>query len=1061
MSDPRDSFPAHKRSLTGFTPTEIKAIDNSIPIKAREAWQRFGTKEFQSSDELEARIIDHVETSLARSMYNCDDLAAYQSLSSSIRDKLILRWNKTQQLHTIKEVKRVYYLSLEYLMGRALDNAMINLDIKDLCNKSTNELGFNLEDLIETEPDAGLGNGGLGRLAACFVDSLSTGNYPGWGYGLRYNYGIFAQKIINGYQVETPDYWLKFGNPWEIPRTEIQIPVDFYGYVSTIKDEKTGALSKQWKGGEQVLAVAYDFPVPGYSTSNVNNLRMWSSQPTREFDFQKFNEGDYSNSVVQQQRAESITAVLYPNDNFYQGKELRLKQQYFWVAASLHDIVRRFIKTKKPFSQFPNYVAIQLNDTHPTIAVVELQRILVDLQKVDWDEAWDIVIKTFGYTNHTVMSEALEKWPLELFANLLPRHLEIIYEVNLRFLQKVEKLFPNERDLLTRVSVIEESSPKNIQMAHLAIIGSHKVNGVAELHSELIKTTIFKDFVRIYGAEKFTNVTNGITPRRWLRQANPKLSDLIASKLGGYDYLLKLEKLKNLEKFLDDTEFKKDWLEVKRYNKARLTSLVKTLTGIEINPNSMFDIQVKRIHEYKRQQLNIFGVIWRYLQIKATPPSERSTKWAPKVSLIGGKAAPGYCAAKKIIKLVNAVSDVVNNDPEIGDLLKVVFIPDYNVSKAEIICPASDISEHISTAGTEASGTSNMKFVLNGGLIIGTVDGANVEITREIGEDQIFLFGNLSEDVDELRHEHQMGRLDIPDALNQVFDALQSGLFGIYDEYKSLVDNIKYHGDYYLVSDDFESYLEAQSTIDQEYRDKDNWVRKSIISVANMGFFSSDRCLTEVAPDTRVHQFFFKLEHDIVFGTFCALVVFVPSGKRAVGVDKGDKLVQSEVFLKEENWSVVELAGLCCFFSFGSRECSLFEFHQLHILEPLVLFKQVGGVLEPRVVPFLALVPVRLHVVWIVSGVFEINIVQELVLENGLYVQPKCQCSVDRENSCRLVQKPGRIHPMDALGSGEQINRAGLDHVQVFCFSDLELDLAAVEHGLALGNHAVAWIDAN
>ncbi|GME77667.1 unnamed protein product [Ambrosiozyma monospora] len=751
---------SHKRTLTGFTPTEIKAIDSSVPIATREKWTKFGVKEFTNVEELEKVLINHVETTLARSMYNCDDLAAYQSLSVSIKDKLTLHWNKTQQLHTLKDVKRIYYLSLEFLMGRALDNAMINLEIKDLARKSVDELGFNLEDLIVLEPDAGLGNGGLGRLAACFVDSLSTRNYPGWGYGLRYNYGIFAQKIIDGYQVETPDYWLRYGNPWEIPRKEIRIPVDFYGSVTTETDAN-GKTKKVWSGGERVLAVAYDFPIPGYDTTNVNNLRLWSSEPTTEFDFQKFNEGDYSNSVIQQQRAESITAVLYPNDNFYQGKELRLKQQYFWVAASLHDIVRRFIKSKKAWSEFPDMVAIQLNDTHPTMAIVELQRILVDVEGLEWDVAWNIVTKTFGYTNHTVMQEALEKWPLDLFANLLPRHLEIIYDINLFFLQSVAKKFPEERDLLTRVSIVEESSPKNIRMAHLAIVGSHKVNGVAELHSELIKTTIFKDFVKIYGAEKFTNVTNGITPRRWLKQANPELSELIATKLGGYDYLKHLNKLKGLEKFIDDAKFRDQWAQVKQDNKARLAKLIKTLTNIDVNPHNLFDVQVKRIHEYKRQQLNIFGVIWRYLQIKATPAAERAKKWLPKVSIIGGKAAPGYYAAKKIIKLVNSVSEVVNNDPEIGDLLKVVFIPDYNVSKAEIICPASDVSEHISTAGTEASGTSNMKFVLNGGLIIGTVDGANVEITREIGEDQIFLFGNLAEDVDELRHEHSVGKIDI------------------------------------------------------------------------------------------------------------------------------------------------------------------------------------------------------------------------------------------------------------------------------------------------------------
>lgn len=835
--------------MTGFTPTEIKAIDQSIPIKAREAWTRYAVKEFATPDDLESLFINHVETTLARSMYNCDNLAAYSALSSSIRDKLILHWNKTQQLHTLREPKRIYYLSLEFLMGRALDNAMINLGIKELCGKSVDELGFNLEDVIDIEPDAGLGNGGLGRLAACFVDSLSTCNYPGWGYGLRYNYGIFSQKIVDGYQVEAPDYWLKYGNPWEIPRLEIQIPVDFYGYVTTVTDPKTGKAKKQWQGGEQVLAVAYDFPVPGYHTTNVNNLRLWSSKPTSEFDFQKFNEGEYDSSVQQQQRAESITAVLYPNDNFYQGKELRLKQQYFWVAASLHDIVRRFLKTKKKWSEFPDLVAIQLNDTHPTLAIVELQRILVDLEGLEWDDAWDIVTRTFGYTNHTVMQEALEKWPLELFGNLLPRHLEIIYLINMDFLKTVSKKFPQDRELVRNVSIIEESDPKNIRMANLAVIGSHKVNGVAELHSELIKTTIFKDFVKVFGPEKFTNVTNGITPRRWLKQANPELTDLIVSKLGSDLFLVDTVRMKQIEKFVGDPEFRKSWALIKLHNKERLAKLIKKLTGVVVNPHNLFDIQVKRIHEYKRQQLNIFGIIWRYLQIKATPAGERAKKFMPKVSILGGKAAPGYYAAKKIIKLINSVADVINNDKDVGDLLKVVFVPDYNVSKAEVICPASDISEHISTAGTEASGTSNMKFVLNGGLIIGTVDGANVEITREVGEDQIFLFGNLAEDVEELRQDHQMGKIDIPDSLALVFEEIEKGTFGPYDEYRSLIESVKYNGDFYLVSDDFESYLEAQSTIDKEFKDQDNWVRKSIICVANMGFFSSDRAIQEYAEN--------------------------------------------------------------------------------------------------------------------------------------------------------------------------------------------------------------------
>ena len=497
------------------------------------------------------------------------------------------------------------------------------------------------------------------------------------------------------------------------------------GQLTTFSDED-GKNNAVWEGGEIVEAVAYDVPIPGYATATTNNLRLWSSKASKgEFDFQKFNSGEYESSVGDQQRAETISAVLYPNDNLERGKELRLKQQYFWCAASLYDIVRRFKKTKREWSTFPEQVAIQLNDTHPTMAIVELQRILIDLEGLEWDDAWKIVTNTFGYTNHTVLPEALEKWSVPLFQNLLPRHLQIIYEINARFLQYVEKNFPKDRDMLTRVSIIEESQPKMIRMAYLAIIGSHKVNGVAELHSDLIKTTIFKDFVEIYGPDKFTNVTNGITPRRWLHQANPRLSELIASKLGGHEFLRDLTLLNKLEAFVDDKQFKKDWAEIKYANKVRLAQHIMNSTGVSVNPKALFDIQVKRIHEYKRQQLNIFGVIHRYLSIKSMSAEERK-KLAPRVSIFGGKAAPGYWMAKTVIHLVNSVGKVVNNDKDVGDLLKVIFLEDYNVSKAEIITPASDISEHISTAGTEASGTSNMKFVLNGGLIIGTCDGANV-----------------------------------------------------------------------------------------------------------------------------------------------------------------------------------------------------------------------------------------------------------------------------------------------------------------------------------------------
>ena len=868
-------IPRLTRRLTGFLPQEIKSIDTMIPLKSRALWNKHQVKKFNKAEDFQDRFIDHVETTLARSLYNCDDMAAYEAASMSIRDNLVIDWNKTQQKFTTRDPKRVYYLSLEFLMGRALDNALINMKIEDpedpaaskgepreMIKGALDDLGFKLEDVLDQEPDAGLGNGGLGRLAACFVDSMATEGIPAWGYGLRYEYGIFAQKIIDGYQVETPDYWLNSGNPWENERNEVQIPVTFYGYVDRPEGGKTTLSASQWIGGERVLAVAYDFPVPGFKTSNVNNLRLWQARPTTEFDFAKFNNGDYKNSVAQQQRAESITAVLYPNDNFAQGKELRLKQQYFWCAASLHDILRRFKKSKRPWTEFPDQVAIQLNDTHPTLAIVELQRVLVDLEKLDWHEAWDIVTKTFAYTNHTVMQEALEKWPVGLFGHLLPRHLEIIYDINWFFLQDVAKKFPKDVDLLSRISIIEENSPeRQIRMAFLAIVGSHKVNGVAELHSELIKTTIFKDFVKFYGASKFVNVTNGITPRRWLKQANPNLARLISKTLNDptEDYLLDMTKLTQLAKHLEDKKFLKEWNQVKLNNKIRLVDLIKKENGGEdiINreylDDTLFDMQVKRIHEYKRQQLNVFGIIYRYLAMKnmlenGASIEEVAKKYPRKVSIFGGKSAPGYYMAKLIIKLVNSVAEIVNNDESIDDLLKVVFIADYNVSKAEIIIPASDLSEHISTAGTEASGTSNMKFVMNGGLIIGTVDGANVEITREIGEDNVFLFGNLSENVEDLRYNLQYHPQDLPSSLESVLSYIESGQFSPENpnEFKPLVDSIKYHGDYYLVSDDFESYLATQELVDQEFHNqRPEWLKKSVLSVANVGFFSSDRCIEE------------------------------------------------------------------------------------------------------------------------------------------------------------------------------------------------------------------------
>ncbi|KAA8564362.1 hypothetical protein EYC84_011306 [Monilinia fructicola] len=714
--------PKHKRTFTGFGAGEIKSVEASIPEPQREAWKKYTVKAFEKKEDFEKE--------------------------------------------TFADGKRVYYLSLEFLMGRALDNAMLNVGLKGVARDGLADLGFRIEDIISQEHDAALGNGGLGRLAACFLDSLASLSYPAWGYGLRYRYGIFKQEIVDGYQVEVPDYWLDF-NPWEFPRHDIVVDIQF-------------------------LWSSYDVPIPGYDTPATNNLRLWSSKAASgEFDFQKFNSGDYESSVADQQRAETISAVLYPNDNLERGKELRLKQQYFWVAASLYDIVRRFKKSKRAWKEFPEQVAIQLNDTHPTLAIVELQRILVDLEGLEWDEAWGIVTKTFGYTNHTVLPEALEKW------------------------SAVERKFPGERDLLGRVSIIEESQPKMVRMAFLAIVGSHKVNGVAELHSDLIKTTVFKDFVKIFGPDKFTNVTNGITPRRWLHQANPRLSELIASKLGGYEFLKDLTLLNKLEAFADDKDFKKEWQEIKYANKVRLAKHIKTTTDVTVNPAALFDIQVKRIHEYKRQQMNIF---------------EERKKLAPRVSIFGGKAAPGYWMAKTIIHLINSVGSVVNNDKDVGDLLKVIFLEDYNVSKAEIICPASDII-----------------CVVNGGLIIGTCDGANIEITREIGENNIFLFGNLAEDVDDLRHAHTYGSTQLDPDLQKVFEAIQRGTFGDANSFGALIGAIKDHGDYYLVSDDFNSYNQTQALVDAAYKNQDEWVTKTITSVARMGFFSSDRCINEYA----------------------------------------------------------------------------------------------------------------------------------------------------------------------------------------------------------------------
>ncbi|KAF8317894.1 putative glycogen phosphorylase [Clavulina sp. PMI_390] len=775
-------------------------------------------------------------------------MGAYQAVALSVRDDLLINWNDTSASYTRKAPKRAYYLSLEFLMGRSLDNALLNLGLRDKFGKSIDKLGFTLEDVLDQERDAGLGNGGLGRLAACYLDSGASMELPLWGYGLRYKYGIFQQLIApDGSQLEAPDPWLKHSNPWEIARSDVTVDVRFYGHADRLENGRA-----VWTAGQEVVAVAYDVPVPGYKTRNTNNLRLWGAEPKSGFDLNSFNAGDYEKAVESSNSAETITRVLYPNDNHYMGKELRLKQQYFWTAASLADIMRRFKDLGKPVTDFPDYVSIQLNDTHPTLAIPELMRILVDEEEVPWAKAWQLVTRTFAYTNHTVLPEALEKWPLQLIENLLPRHMQIIYDINLSFLQAVEKKFPGDRERLSRMSLIDETHPRYLRMANLAVLGSFKVNGVAELHSQLVQTTILKDFVDFYGREKFGNITNGITPRRWLDQCNPGLSKLVTQTLGvgTQEWLRDLYLLKGLVKNEEDAKFQKQWALVKQGNKERLAHYIETTLGIRVNTEAMFDVQVKRIHEYKRQTMNILGVIHRYFTIKAMTPAQRKSV-VPRVVLFAGKAAPGYYMAKLTIRLIVNVGKIINSDPDVKDLLTLLFLPDYSVSLAELLIPAADISQHISTAGTEASGTSNMKFCLNGALLVGTVDGASIEIAEEVGEENVFLFGHLAPAVEDLRHQHRYHPVELAQrspALAVILDEISAGRFGDGSTYEPLIGTIR-HGDYYLVGDDFDSYLEAQKIVDEAYLDRPSWIKKCIRTVAHMGKFSSDRAIMQYAEE--------------------------------------------------------------------------------------------------------------------------------------------------------------------------------------------------------------------
>lgn len=772
----------------------------------------------------------------------------YFALAHTVRDHLVGRWIRTQQYYYEKDPKRTYYLSLEFYMGRTLQNTMINLGLQNACDEAIYQIGLDIEELEEMEEDAGLGNGGLGRLAACFLDSMATLGLAAYGYGIRYEYGIFNQKIKDGWQVEEADDWLRHGNPWEKARPEYMLPVHFYGRV---ENTKTGV---RWVDTQVVLAMPYDTPVPGYMNNTVNTMRLWSARAPNDFNLQDFNVGDYIEAVLDRNLAENISRVLYPNDNFFEGKELRLKQEYFVVAASLQDIIRRFKASRfgcrdsvrTGFDAFPDKVAIQLNDTHPALGIPELMRIFLDIEKLPWDKAWEITKQTFAYTNHTVLPEALERWPVDLMEKLLPRHLQIIYEINQRHLDRISALYPGDLDRLRRMSLIEEDGGKRINMAHLCIVGSHAVNGVARIHSDIVKNQVFKDFSDIEPT-KFQNKTNGITPRRWLLLCNPGLAELIAEKIGE-DYVKDLSQLTKLKQYVDDAIFIRDVSKVKEENKIKFIQYLEKEYKMKLNPSSMFDVQVKRIHEYKRQLLNCLHIITMYNRIKANPAKD----FVPRTVIIGGKAAPGYHMAKMIIKLITAVGDIVNNDPVVGNKLKVIYLENYRVSLAEKVIPATDLSEQISTAGTEASGTGNMKFMLNGALTIGTMDGANVEMAEEAGEENMFIFGMRVDDVaalDKKGYNAQEYYHRIPE-LKQVMDQIQSGFFSQSkpDLFKDVVDMLFYH-DRFKVFADYEAYIKSQERVSALYKNPKEWTKVVIKNIAASGKFSSDRTIKEYARD--------------------------------------------------------------------------------------------------------------------------------------------------------------------------------------------------------------------
>ncbi|CCQ75051.1 glycogen/starch/alpha-glucan phosphorylase [Magnetospira sp. QH-2] len=769
----------------------------------------------------------------------------YYALAYMVRGVLAERYIRTKRAQRKLGVKRVYYLSMEFLIGRSLANHMMNLDLCDEAASVLKEFGQDLKEIQECEPDAALGNGGLGRLAACFMDSLATHGYPGYGYGLRYDYGMFRQTIQDGQQKERPENWLRLGNPWEFERPNVIYKVKFGGHLHSHHDDM-GKEVTEWLGTEDVLALAYNMPISGYGRPTAGNLRLWSARATNELDLSSFNEGNYIGAAGMKVTSESLTKVLYPADNTREGQELRLKQEYFFCSASIQDILQRHLRDDPTLDNLPDMVSIQLNDTHPTLAVPELMRLLIDEHKYDFEKAWDITQRTFSYTNHTLMVEALEVWSLELVGHLLPRHLDLIYKINDFFLTEVRREHPGDPSMIARLSLIDDHH-RTVRMAHVAVVASHKVNGVAEIHSGLVKANLFPDFHRLY-PDKFTNMTNGITPRRWLLEANKPLNDLISQHIGTA-WITDLDRLTELAPLAEDPSFRRAFAEAKKENKQRLARYIKTTNDIDLDPTSLFDTQVKRMHEYKRQLLNLLHVVTLYNRMRKDPNGHHQARTV----ILGGKAAPSYYMAKQIIRLANDIADIVNHDRSIGGKLKVVFVPNYSVTAAQIIIPGSDLSEQISTAGTEASGTGNMKFALNGALTIGTLDGANIEIREEVGEDNIFIFGMTTQEVEDRKrsgYDTWQYYNNNPE-LKAVLDMISSGYFSPEDthRYKDVVDALLWGGDPYMLLADYESYIEAQGEVEKVFADQEEWTRRAILNVAHMGKFSSDRTIHSYASE--------------------------------------------------------------------------------------------------------------------------------------------------------------------------------------------------------------------